>query len=137
MRVHCIFLQQAWWALMKFFYYYLGCPRSYSWMNTRFWKVTCDFCTVDPCGFWRSFTWKALGTIVLGKICFMIPLGGCSSYSGLIFPCVIHKDDIGFTPWLELNMKILHDVLEQYLSWISCTYLLSILDFQSFTLHVK
>lgn len=99
--------------------------------------IVCDFCAVEPCGFWRSFTWKYYFTIVVGKICLLILLDGYSSYSGLVFPCVIHKNDIGFVPWVELNMKSLRYVLEQYLSWISCTYLLSILGFQSFTLHFK
>lgn len=77
-------------------------------------------------GFWQNG---------IKSICFVILLDGCSSYSGLVFTCFIHGDDIGFTPWVEMNMKSLYYVLEPHLSWILCTYLLSILDFQNFTLY--
>lgn len=124
-------------SMMKFFYY-SGFPTSSSWVNVRFWNVTlCDFCAVEPCGFFRSLTWKAFGTIALGKICFVILWDGYSSYSGLVFPCFIHGDDIGFTPWVELNIKSFVLSMERFLSLIFGTYLLSILDLWNFGLHFK
>lgn len=83
----------------------------------------------------QTLTWRAFGTTVLSQSVLWSFWGVHSSYSGLVFPCFIHGDDNGFTPWVDLNMNSLPYVLEQHLSWILCTYLLSILDVQNFPLH--
>lgn len=75
---------------------------------------------------------------ILSKICFVILFDGYSSYWGLLFSCIIHREDIYFTLKIELSIKItLFYVLEQYLSWISCTCLSDNLTSWNFTQEVN
>lgn len=122
---------EHWWASPKITQGVPGLPVEWMWGSEIdcSWFLCCGTMWILRThlkGFWQNGT---------ESLCFVILLDGYSSYSGLVFPCSIHGDDIGFTPWVELNMKSFHYVLEPYLSWILCTYLLSILDLQNFTLH--
>lgn len=119
---------QVWWVWWNSSTITQGvCPTPSRWVTVRMCDVTlCDFCAMGPCGFFRSLTWKAFGTIVLGKICFVILLASYSSFSGLVFPCFIHGDDTGFTLWVELNVKsfvvCIGTILEFYFMYIFIIY---------------